>query len=125
MDAVQAWMRVPIKLDNIDTLSTSGHKIHAPKGIGALYLSDRLVQLLPAALSGRRAGAADAPRHGKPALRHGSGRSAATRLAKTMKSRDTAMRALNRQLREGLKAFPEVVIINSPEGTLCPRCRLQ
>ena len=35
---------------------------------------------------------------------------AATRLAKTMKSRDTAMRALNRQLREGLKAFPEVVI---------------
>ena len=41
---VQAWMRVPIKLTNIDTLSVSGHKIHAPKGIGALYLSDRLVQ---------------------------------------------------------------------------------
>ncbi len=32
------------QLDNIDTLSVSGHKIHAPKGIGALYLSDRLVQ---------------------------------------------------------------------------------
>ena len=30
---------------------------------------------LPASLSGRRAGAADAPRHRKPALRHGSGRS--------------------------------------------------
>ena len=44
VDAVQAWMRVPIKLDNIDTLAVSGHKIHAPKGIGALYLSDRLVQ---------------------------------------------------------------------------------
>ena len=44
VDAVQAWMRVPIKLANIDTLSVSGHKIHAPKGIGALYLSDRLVQ---------------------------------------------------------------------------------
>ena len=42
---------------------------------------------------------------------------AATRLAKTMKSRDTAMRALNRQLREGLKAFPEVVI-NSPENAV-------
>ena len=37
-----------------------------------------------------------------------------------MKSRDTAMRALNRQLREGLKAFPEVVI-NSPENAV-PRC---
>lgn len=37
-------MRVPIKLDNIDTMTVSGHKIHAPKGVGALYLSDRLVQ---------------------------------------------------------------------------------
>ena len=44
VDAVQAWMRVPIKLDNIDTMTVSGHKIHAPKGVGALYLSDRLVQ---------------------------------------------------------------------------------
>jgi len=44
VDAVQAWMRVPLKLANIDTLSVSGHKIHAPKGIGALYLSDRIVQ---------------------------------------------------------------------------------
>ena len=43
VDAVQAWMRVPIKLDNIDTMTVSGHKIHAPKGVGALYLSDRLV----------------------------------------------------------------------------------
>ena len=38
---------------------------------------------------------------------------AATRLNRTMKSRDTAVRALNQRLREGLKAFPEVVI-NSP-----------
>ena len=38
VDAVQAWMRVPIKLANIDTLSVSGHKIHAPKGVGALYI---------------------------------------------------------------------------------------
>ena len=40
VDAVQAWMRVPIKLDNIDTMAVSGHKIHAPKGIGALYIKD-------------------------------------------------------------------------------------
>ena len=42
VDAVQAWMRVPIKLDNIDTLAVSGHKIHAPKGIGALYVKKGL-----------------------------------------------------------------------------------
>ena len=89
VDAVQAWMRVPIKLDNIDTLSVSGHKIHAPK-----------------------------MRPGTENLPYAMGlAAAATRLAKTMKSRDTAMRALNRQLREGLKAFPEVVI-NSPENAV-------
>ena len=39
-DAVQAVGKVPIDLSRsqIDMLSLSGHKLHAPKGIGALYL---------------------------------------------------------------------------------------
>lgn len=39
-DAVQAVGRVPIDLkdSDIDMLSLSGHKLHGPKGIGALYL---------------------------------------------------------------------------------------
>ena len=116
VDAVQAWMRVPIKLDNIDTLSVSGHKIHAPKGIGALYLSDRLVQAFqPPYLGGEQE---RQMRPGTENLPYAMGlAAAATRLAKTMKSRDTAMRALNRQLRAGLKAFPEVVI-NTPENAV-------
>lgn len=39
-DAVQAVGKIPLNLKNsaIDLLSVSGHKLHAPKGVGALYV---------------------------------------------------------------------------------------
>lgn len=39
-DAVQGFMKVPFKASTLgaDMISISGHKIHAPKGIGALYI---------------------------------------------------------------------------------------
>ena len=47
-DAVQAFMKMPVipKKYGIDLMTVSGHKIHAPKGAGALYIR-RGARILP------------------------------------------------------------------------------
>jgi cysteine desulfurase len=66
-DAVQAVGKVPISLKKlaVDYLSLAGHKFHAPKGIGALYVSKR-VRFKPWMLgggqeNGRRSGTENVP----------------------------------------------------------------
>lgn len=67
VDAVQAVGKVPINLQTspIDLLTLSGHKLHAPKGIGALYVR-RGFRFRPFLLGGhqergRRAGTHNVP----------------------------------------------------------------
>lgn len=52
-DAVQGFLKVPFtpKQLGVDLLSISGHKVHAPKGIGALYIRKGL-KLPPLMLGG-------------------------------------------------------------------------
>lgn len=44
VDGVQAFGKIKIQLKNwgIDAFSISGHKLHGPKGIGALYIDNKL-----------------------------------------------------------------------------------
>lgn len=39
-DGVQAYGKINVSLNNIDLYTISAHKIHGPKGIGALYIKD-------------------------------------------------------------------------------------
>ena len=58
VDGVQGFLRVPFDMTacGADTYALSGHKIHAPKGIGALVMGPR-VQLNPRQVGGGQEGA--------------------------------------------------------------------
>lgn len=66
-DGVQAVGKIPMKVSElpIDMLSLSGHKLHAPKGVGAIYIR-RGTKVKPLVLGGhqergRRAGTENVP----------------------------------------------------------------
>jgi len=42
-DAVQGFGRVPLPLDSCDMVAISAHKVHGPKGIGALWIRDGIM----------------------------------------------------------------------------------
>lgn len=115
VDAVQAWLRVPIDLQKwagVDTLAVSGHKIHAPKGIGALFIRDSQRQTLRPPYRGG---------HQERGLRPGTENTpyivglglAAAKGYQAMRTREPHIVELNRRLREGLAKLPGITI-NSP-----------
>ena len=55
IDAVQGFLKFPISAKKADLLSVSGHKIHAPMGVGALAVSSR-VRLAPQITGGGQEG---------------------------------------------------------------------
>ena len=54
VDAIQGFGKLPVKPSKmgIDLLTVSGHKVHAPKGVGALYVSKNAKNIKPVIFGG-------------------------------------------------------------------------
>lgn len=118
-DAVQAVGKIPIcvKDSPINMLSFSGHKIHAPKGIGVLYVrrGTRFIPYLQGGHQerGRRAGTENVP--------YIVGLGVACELAKAHQDDlNTRVRALRDKLEKGILAtIPECMVMGD-EGHRTP-----
>ena len=69
-DAVQGFLKIPFQAKTLgaDLISVSGHKIHGPKGAGALYISPRLKSFPPLIQGGGQEGGYRSGTEGTPAL---------------------------------------------------------
>ena len=69
-DAVQGFMKVPFlaKTLGADLISISSHKVHGPKGAGALYISPRLKSFPARAIGGGQEGGFRSGTEGTPAI---------------------------------------------------------
>jgi cysteine desulfurase len=118
-DAVQAVGKIPINLreSTIDFLSISGHKLHAPKGVGVLYVR-RGTPFVPFLAGGhqekgRRGGTENV------ASIVGMGR-ACELAAEKMEEENTRVKALRDKLEEGLLASVPRSILNGHKTDRLP-----
>lgn len=121
-DAVQAVGKIPLDLQKtpVDFLAMSGHKLHAPKGIGVLYIrkGTRFIPFLRGGHQerGRRAGTENAP--------YIVGLGKACELARQhMNEEMTRVPALRDKLQKALlEAIPNTIINGDQEHRLPNTC---
>jgi len=116
-DAVQAVGKIPINLreTSIDMLSLSGHKLHAPKGVGVLYVR-KGTPFVPYIIGGhqehgRRAGTENVP------YIVGIGVAAELAMA-NLEDENTRVRALRDRLEDGLLKMPATMVNGDRERRL-------
>lgn len=120
-DAVQAYGHVPIdvKAMNIDMLSLSGHKINAPKGVGAIYVR-KGIRLEPQLTGG---GQERGLRSGTENIASIVGLGEAARLKRVNMEREIAyIGALSRKLIDGVLQLPQTILTGHPTQRLPGTC---
>ena len=115
VDAVQAFGKIPLAPGRmgIDLLTVSGHKIHGPKGVGALFVK-KGTHLAPHVFGGGQERGLRPGTEGMPLI---AGFAAAVRALPDPAQEETRLRAVNERLRRNLSALPGVTI-HSPEDAL-------
>jgi cysteine desulfurase len=119
-DAVQAATKVPINVRQIrcDALSISGHKIHAPQGVGALYVR-KGTRIQPLFHGGRHERSRRAGTENVPGI---VGLGKAAEIAKQALDRGDAqkMAAMRDRLEQGILAQVEEAGVNGENATRVP-----
>ncbi|MDR3376351.1 MAG: cysteine desulfurase NifS [Ancalomicrobiaceae bacterium] len=117
-DAVQAVGKVPIDLKStaIDMLSLSGHKLHGPKGIGALYVK-RGVRFRSQVKGGQQERGRRGGTENTPGI-VGLGKAADLALAH-MADEQTRVKAMRDRLEKGLlQRIPNTFVTGDPDNRL-------
>jgi cysteine desulfurase len=118
-DAVQVAGKLPMDVRAVDCdfLSLSAHKLHAPKGIGALYVKSG-VKFQPYLIGGRQENGRRAGTENVPYI-VGFGRAAELALA-TLPDKLTRIRALRDRMEQGILATVPDSIRNGPKEPRLP-----
>lgn len=114
VDAVQGYGKFPIypKKMNIDLLSASGHKIHGPKGVGFLYVGEK-VKIKSIIFGGGQQGGLRSGTENVPAA---AGMAKAVEIVYGGLDREVEhMYRLKEAFTEGVQRIPDV-IVNGPQG---------
>lgn len=118
VDAVQALGKMEVKPRRwgADTLSLSGHKIHGPKGVGALYVR-KGVSITPLLDGGGQERGLRSGTENVPGI---VGMGEAVGLAQSaLHEHVDRIRQLNERMRKALEAAISPIAWNSPSGSLC------
>lgn len=117
-DCAQAFLKIPIKFSELsaDMISISGHKIHAPKGIGALVLK-KGVRLLPIMFGGGQEKGIRSGTESVPLI--SAFGETVKEYAPTLSNAINNANEMNAYLREKLAKLPDISI-NSTEGICSP-----
>lgn len=115
-DAVQGFLKIPFQAKTLgaDLISVSSHKIHGPKGAGALYISPRLKSFPPLIHGGGQENNLRSGTEATPAL-FGFGTAAAAG-TKTFREDIARERALLEDLCARLEALPGVQLNGAHEA---------